>query len=66
MKPMASFGKVLAYPRMRMKTSEEGHPKKENPSRLEANPFANWQNSYSHEFPQKEVMSVDLILQIKL
>ena len=37
---MASFGKVLAYPRMRMKTSEEGHPKKENPSRLEANPFA--------------------------
>ena len=28
---------------------------------IEVNPFSDWSNSYSEEFPQKEVMALDLI-----
>ena len=28
-------------------------------------PFSDWQNSYSADFPQKEVMTLDLIMQLK-
>lgn len=45
----------------RLKLGKDGREKGK-----EGNAFANWQNSYSHEFPQKEIMSVDLIMQIKL
>jgi hypothetical protein len=34
-------------------------------SEQETNFFMNYNNSYSSEFPQKEIMTVDLILQLK-
>lgn len=37
----------------------------ESAIKMESTPFSNWVNSYSDEFPQKEIMTVDLITLLK-
>jgi hypothetical protein len=62
-KPMTSISKFNYNSRLDIKNDLSPYGKKE---KGEGNPFLNWHNSFSHEFPQKEVMTVDLIMQIKL
>jgi len=48
----------------RIKTKKDSN-KQASESKIETNPFGSWINAYSNEFPQKEIMTVDLITILK-
>lgn len=62
--PCENENGVVKVPRLHrketMKILTVGNQKEEGQI-FQVNPFSNWINSYSYDFPQKEVLTVDLI-----
>lgn len=63
--PMSGLNTDAPVPRIKRSNSHPHLTSYRELGRATANPFVNWNNAFSEEFPQKEVMTVDLILQIK-
>jgi hypothetical protein len=57
-KPFANLSKQVLAPRIR-------HKERESREGAGSNCFSNWTNSFSNSFPQSEVLSVDLIMEIR-
>lgn len=49
----------------RIKPKKDSNKSSSSDPKVDTNPFTSWINAYSNEFPQKEIMTVDLINMLK-